>query len=224
LCLLSPSFDHVQMLSEAWASQEWAAATPWNTPSSLTLAPGTSAVFSLRVLAVLPSGGQTSAVRSIPAALAAAGIATARAIPGYVLTPEMRTAALILSPPTGSNVSSLTVEPAGALVVSPPASSPLDPGSLKYGVVVSPGSLGRARITVVYSDGSVQSVHYFCSPPFPDVLALLRGFLQRRAWYADTSDPFGRAFSYMDYDSSIDWVTVQVRLSHWMNCGNLKQL
>jgi hypothetical protein len=198
------------MLSEAWATQEWAAATPWNAPSSLTLQPGESAVFSLRILPVLPSDGQTSAVRGIPAALIASGLAAARGIPGFVLTPEMRTAALVLSPPSGSSVSSLTVEPAGALVISPPLLAPGANGLAKYGIVVGPGARGRARITVAYSDGSLQSVHYFCSPPFPEVLASMQSFLQSQAWYADASDPFGRAFSYMDFDASIDWVTIQV--------------
>lgn len=182
------------------------------------LPPGASAVVSLRISAALPPPGQSSAVRSIPSSLRSLGLATLRGAPGFVLTPAMRTAGLVVTPPAGATLSgAVEVSPAGALVFGAAAPSPNGGTDVWLPVAVGTAGggaahyVGRARATLLFSDGSVASAHFFCTAALPSLLASLRSFLGSRAWFDDQADPFGRAFSYMDFDAQADWPAMQAR-------------
>src|SRR4051794_31706811 len=95
--------------SEAYTATDWAAATPWNRGTSLALAVGAKAVFSLRVWTV--PGGQNDT----EASLVLAKVPAFRAIPGYVMPVDTRSGTLLVAPPPGYTASSFTITPTGAI-------------------------------------------------------------------------------------------------------------
>lgn len=177
-----------QTLTEAWAENEWEAAEPWNTPSSKTLGPGESLTFGLRFS--LAQDG----VRAIDDAVQATGTPYARGVPGYII-PRDLTAQLLVNPGAGGSVSSLAVDPAGALTVTEATVG-------LYDVTPSTSAFGRAKLTITYTSGQVQTVHYYVVKSGPEHLAALGNFLTTESYYTDTSDPFGRAPSVISYDYS----------------------
>lgn len=101
---------------------EWSAGGgPWNPGTSLTLQPGQSKNFTLR-LTTAPS------LRDVDATLLAYNRPVANAVPGYILTPTMTSATLSIerhaavsaaaAAATGSAPPTVTVTPADALVIN----------------------------------------------------------------------------------------------------------
>lgn len=178
-----------QTLTEAWAENEWAAVDPWNTPSSKTLAPGDSLTFGLRFS--LAQDG----IRAIDDAVQTTGTPYARGIPGYII-PQDLTAQLLVNPGSGGSVSNFTVDPADALTVTEGSSAGL------YSITPSTDAFGRVRLTIAYTSGQIQTVHYYIVKSGPDHLAALGNFLTTESYYTNTSDPFGRAPSVISYDYS----------------------
>jgi hypothetical protein len=172
--------------SRAYAETDWAAAEPWNPPTSATLAPGESRSYGVSFLIA-------GAIREIEAALAAAGRPVAVGIPGYVLPMDLE-ARLFLK--HGSDVESLTVEPAGALTVAATGSTPNGWRSFD----VQGGRWGRARLTVQYTDGITQTIHYKVVKPAAHVVADLGRFLTTTQWFEQPGDLFGRSPSVISYD------------------------
>ena len=97
------------MYSLGYAEQEWNATKPWNTPTSTVLAPQESARFGLRF-------SKAEALPDIEPTIAGNGVPVANGIPGYVL-PQDAVGSLYLN--YSSAVSSIDVEPAGALTFTP---------------------------------------------------------------------------------------------------------
>lgn len=114
-------YEHTYELllhSAGYSSSEWSRATPWNKPSSATLAPGESRTYGFRML-LSPS------LRGVEGTLLSAGHPVARILPGPVLNADMESAALWLSLPKGyGEVPRISAEPADALVVEPCVRSP----------------------------------------------------------------------------------------------------
>ncbi|KAF6814612.1 hypothetical protein CPLU01_14363 [Colletotrichum plurivorum] len=177
-------FYEWQVLTRAWAENEWRSQTPWNPPSSRTLQPGQALQFGLRFS--VAKGG----VRELDAAVRGTGTPTAVGVPGYIV-PRGEAAQLFLQ--SSSEVRSLVSEPSGALAVSLISAG-------KYTVTPSSSSWGRARLTITYADGKIQTVHYYITKPSTDAVADLGRFTTTSQWFTDTSDPFGRAPSVMTYD------------------------
>ncbi|KAI1179580.1 hypothetical protein F4777DRAFT_574885 [Nemania sp. FL0916] len=177
-------FYEWQVLTKAWAEKEWAKVTPWNPPSSRTLAPGQSMQFGVRFS--LAKGG----VRDLDAAVRGTGTPVAVGVPGYII-PRGSPAQLFLQ--ASSSVSSITSDPSGALTVTQ-----VSTGS--YTVTPSTSAWGRVRLTVKYADGKTQTIHYHVTKASTDVLGNLGSFFTTKALFNDTSDPFGRANSIMTYD------------------------
>jgi hypothetical protein len=174
-------FYEWQVLSQAWAENEWAGQQPWNEPSSVTLEPGKSFVTGVRFSLANGVRGYDNAVRSV-------GLPVAKSVPGYVV-PRDLPAKLWLD--SDSSVASISSKPLGALTVE---------GKGPYTVTPSGSAWGRARLTVEYGDGKVQTIHYYITKPTTETIADMGTFLTTEAWFNDSSDIFGRTPSVMTYD------------------------
>lgn len=179
-------FYEWQTLTKAWAENEWDASEPWNTPSSRILEAGESMTFGLKFS--LAEGG----IETIDDAVQAQGVPYARGIPGFILPADL-TGQLLVNSGSADAVANITVDPAGALTVTEASSG-------QYEVTPSSSAFGRTRLTIAYTSGQVQTVHYYLVKSGPDHLAALGNFLTTEQYYTNTSDPFGRAPSVISYD------------------------
>jgi hypothetical protein len=182
--------------SSAYAQNEWKAANPWNAPTSLTIEPGESRAFGLRLLV-------SDEIRNIEKTLAAHDRPVAVGIPGYIVPMDLD-ARLFLAPGR-RKVKSVSSEPVGALAITPAA--PAKGGQLQY--VVKGKTWGRSRLTVSYDDGTAQTIHYYVTKPSAEAVADMGRFLTTKAWYTDETDPFKRAPSVMTYDRGNNRIVLQ---------------
>jgi len=180
--------------STAYAENEWKNAAPWNPPTQVTLAPGESKTYGLQFVV-------SDSIRNIEKTLAANARPVAVGIPGYVLPMDME-GRLFLK--YGAAVKSLAVEPPAALTFKEDAAKA---GWKSY--ILRGKQWGRARLTINYADGTVQTVHYFVSKPEAQALADLGHFLTTKQWFTDTTDPFHRAPSIMSYDRDTNEIVMQ---------------
>jgi hypothetical protein len=181
--------------SKAYAENEWKNAQPWNPPTALTLAPGESKTYGVRFLVA-------NSIRNIERTLADNRRPVAVGIPGYVLPADVEGRLFLKYPGT---VKSMAVEPAGALAITNDVSAA---GRWKS-YTLRGTSWGRARLTVTYEDGTVQTVHYFVTKPTAEVVADLGHFLTTKQWYVDPKDPFHRSPSVMTYDRETNQIVMQ---------------
>ncbi|EXF74079.1 hypothetical protein CFIO01_13716 [Colletotrichum fioriniae PJ7] len=191
-------FYEWQVLTKAWAENEWAVqkAQPWNPPSSRMLNPGSTLQFGVR-FSVVPEG-----VRGFDKAVRKTGHPTAISIPGYIL-PRDLPGKLFLQ--ADSSVANISVDPHGSLsvVLTENAAYTLTPGEFAW---------GRARVTVTYDDGKIQTIHYYITKPAPETIQAMGHFLTTEAHFTDEADPFGRAPSIITYDcQSMSMVTQDPR-------------
>ena len=181
--------------SQAYAENEWKAAQPWNTPTSLTLAPGESKTYGLEFLV-------SDSIRHIEKTLADNRRPVAVGVPGYVLPQDIE-ARLFLK--YGKPVASMKVEPASAIEIREDSSTP--EGWRAY--TLQGKTWGRSRLTVTYSDGTVQTIHYFVIKPAAQAVADMGHFLTTRQWFVDSNDPFHRAPSVITYDRETNQIVLQ---------------
>lgn len=182
--------------SRAYAENEWKDAEPWNPPTFATLAPeGGTRTYGLRFL-------RADRIRRIESALQDEGRPLAIGFPGYILPRDIE-GRLFLK--YASPVKSFEIEPADALNVKPGEKTP-DGWQL---LNLSGKGWGRTRLTLLYADGSRQSVHYYLVKPMKEAVADLGRFLFTRQWYQNPSDPFHRSPSVMSYDRERDRVVEQ---------------
>lgn len=183
-------------LSKAWADDEWAHARgpQWVAPTSRLLAPGEVAAFTYRLL-LAPS------VRDKDAALAAAGFAVVQAVPSWTIATDMRNATLHVLPPKGTRILAVRVTPTTSIAPGTPRTI----GRRGFFAVPLQGRVpGRASVQVSFSDGSthVSSLHVL--PPLDIQLARYGRFCSETAWYANTSDPFGRGNSVLGWNRELN--------------------
>jgi hypothetical protein len=181
--------------SQAYAENEWQDAQPWNTPTSLTLAPGESKTYGLEFLV-------SDSIRHIEKTLSNNQRPAAVGIPGYVLAPDIE-AHLFLK--YGKPVTSVKVEPASAIEIREDSSNRAN----WRAYTLQGRTWGRSRLTVTYADGTVQTIHYFVIKPAANSVADLGHFLTTRQWFVDSNDPFHRAPSAMTYDRETNQVVLQ---------------
>ena len=165
----------------------------WNPPTSKVINPGDSITYGMR-LSACPGGPRTR-----DAALTAVGEPILKAVPGYTISTEMATAKLIVvSAPPLAHVVTAVSSNASVLSVDATASS------VVHGQVVFPirgRARGRARVSVVFSDGTNATVHYFVLPPFVEQIQRVTQHWAETAWLPrDYPDPFGRGASVMPWD------------------------
>ncbi len=181
--------------SAAYARSEWKDATPWNPPTEATLPPGASVLYGLRF--VLAQN-----IRDLEKTIAAAGVPTVVGIPGYIIS-EGSAAKLVLN--HRSPLKNYDVTPAGALQLTSDGKTP--GGGTSYALTAK--GWGRTRLTLTYTDGKVQTVHYYLTRPAPKVVADLGNFQFTRQWFERPGDPFGRSPSVMGYDREANKIIEQ---------------
>src|SRR5262249_51144230 len=94
-------------------------------------------------------------------------------------------------------VQSISIEPRNALFLN---RLPPPPSKAWASYSVRGKQWGRARVTITYKDGLVQTIHYFVTKPESEVVADMGRFLSTTDWFADPNDPFHRSPSPMTYD------------------------
>lgn len=179
-------FYEWMVLSGAYQENEWKHAQPWNQATTLTLQPGESRSFGLIFLlaASIPHIQETLIAQFRPVAVG---------IPGYVLPQDLR-AQLFLD--YHEPIQSITVNPAGAIDIT--AESNTSTGWMRY--ALQGRTWGRARVSVVYRDGTLQTISYFVTKPEQQAAADLGHFLFTKQWFDDPKDPFHRNPSVITYD------------------------
>jgi hypothetical protein len=182
-----------QVLTKAWAESEWSGKLPWNTPSSKILQPGQSISFGLR-FSVAKAG-----IRGIEKAVRSTGTPVAVGVPGYIIPRDMAARLFLQS---SAEVSSTTSDPVNSLLV-------MELQPKVYSIKPTETAWGRAKLTIKYADGKVQTVHYYLIKPAPEAISNLGTFLTTAQWYNDTSDPFGRAHSVLTYDYETKSIVLQ---------------
>ena len=171
----------------AYAQNEWRSATPWNAPTSTTLQPGQSRTYGLQ-FRVAPN------IRSIESTVTAAGRPLAVGVPGYIVGPDSTTK---LHLRYGSAVANITVTPSGALTWTP-FNEGLSSGWVGYTLKAS--AWGRARLSITYADGTLQTIHYYLTKNSAQAIADMGDFLTTAQWFNSTNDPFRRSPSVISYD------------------------
>ena len=182
--------------SQGYSTNEWKGVDQWNAPTTMSIAPGETRAYGLRLLV-------SGEIRDIEKTLAANDRPVAVGIPGYIVPMDLE--AKLFLQPGRRKVTGYAVEPAGALGVT--AAAVAKGGQLQY--VVRGKKWGRSRLTINYSDGAAQTVHYYVTKPSTDVVADMGRFLTTKAWYTDESDPFKRAPSVMTYDRANNRIVTQ---------------
>ncbi|KAJ7867208.1 hypothetical protein B0H14DRAFT_3590349 [Mycena olivaceomarginata] len=175
----------------AYAQNEWANVTPWNAPTSAVLQPGQTRTYGLKFRVA-------SSIRNIEPTLQANARPVAVAIPGYIL-PTDQLGKLFLHYP--SAVQSMSVVPAGAL--SWTANSDAKTAGW-VGFSVTAHTWGRARLSVTYADGTVQTTHWAVTNPATRAISDLGNFLTTTQWFNDPTDPFKRSPSIISYDRQVN--------------------
>ncbi|MBW8735039.1 MAG: hypothetical protein JF571_12185, partial [Asticcacaulis sp.] len=171
--------------SKGFADTDWKGVEQWNETSSLILKPGETRTIGLRFV-LSPS------VRAIEDTLAANKRPVAVGVPGYVVPTDMPADLFLKSP---SAVRKIDVYPQGALDIVKAA-----PAKGWQHYVLTGKTDGRARVTITYADGRVQTVHYLVTKPEAEVVADMGKFLTTKQWFDDPKDPFHRGPSIMTYD------------------------
>ncbi len=172
--------------SMAYAEKEWQGVEQWNNPTSLILQPKETKNFSLKF--VLSEG-----IKNIQETLVKEEHPVAVGVPGYVL-PQDVVGQLFID--YKSEVASLQIEPKGSLEVKEDGKTPS--GKKKYRVQGK--KWGRARLTINYDDGVVQTIDYKTIKPETEVIKDFGHFLTTEQWFDDPNDPFGRNPSAITYD------------------------
>ena len=144
-------------------------------------------------------------VRSVDEALVQQGNVSIRAVPGYVLSTEMRTAKLYIHPPSHTSQLTFNISGTGSLALKADTSSTSSP-YLAYHV--TPLAAGRVHLAIHFPSPSnsrlpptTAHVSLLVLPPFHSHLEALGSFTAAKQWVdAGTNDPFGRSSSVMPWD------------------------
>ena len=179
-------FFEWMVASTAYAESDWKRAEPWNPATSIVLEPGQERTVGLQFLIA-------TSIRTIEKTLAENGRPVAIGIPGYIL-PEDIEASLFLKYPRP--VKKMDVQPAGAIEVAKAGTT--EHGWQRY--EVRGKQWGRARLTISYADGLVQTVQYRVIKSQADAVDDLGRFLFTNQWFDAKDDPFHRSPSVISYD------------------------
>lgn len=191
------SYDWM-VASEAYQENEWKAAQPWNKATSITLAPGESRTVGVRFL-LAPE------IRDIEKTLAANNRPVAVGVPGYILPKDIE-GKLFLK--YQRKVKSISVEPVGAIEITKVA-RPEGVQAEQQEFTLRGKTWGRARVSIQYEDGLLQTINYLVIKPEAEVVADLGHFLSTRQWFVNGSDPFHRSPSPMSYDREENKIITQ---------------
>lgn len=188
-------FYEWMVVSAAYQQNEWKNVEEWNPATSIILQPGQERAVGLRFLVA-------DSIRSIEKTLAENRRPVAVGIPGYILPQDIE-ASLFLKYP--QPVKKLAVEPAGAIEVS--AAGTAGHGWQRF--TLRGKQWGRARLTVTYADGLVETVQYRVMKPEAEAVDDMGRFLFTKQWFDVKNDPFHRSPSVMSYDREADAIVTQ---------------
>ncbi|KAJ7361006.1 hypothetical protein DFH08DRAFT_842837 [Mycena albidolilacea] len=175
----------------AYAQNEWAQVTPWNAPTSFVLAAGQTRTYGLQFRVA-------SSIRNIESTLQANSRPVAVSVPGYILPTDQQGKLFLHAP---STVQSMAVSPAGALTWA----TNTDAKTAGWvGFTVTAHTWGRARLSVIYADGSLQTLHYYVTNGATKAISDLGNFLTTSQWFNDPTDPFKRSPSIISYDREVN--------------------
>lgn len=172
-----------QVHSLAYAQNEWNSSKPWNAPTSKSLQPGETYVVGLRFTLA-------DDIQRIEDAVVRTGTPLAIGFPGYVVPSDSSTYLYLNH---SSPVQHIDLGSAFTVTTA-------DASRAIYKLTPTTTAWGRSRITILYQDGKIQTVHYYITKPAPSALADLGRFFTTSAHFTDTLDPFNRAPSIMTYD------------------------
>lgn len=181
--------------SRTFAETNWKTVQPWNAPTAETIPPNATRSFGVKLLVA-------DEIRSIEKTLAENDRPVAVGIPGYILPNEMQ-GKLFLK--FQSKIKEIEVQPKGALRVNLGETTKNGWQTLD----VRGNDWGRARLSIKYSDATVQTVHYYITKPTAATVADLGNFLFTRQWFEKNDDSFKRSPSVMSYDRETDKIVEQ---------------
>jgi hypothetical protein len=179
-------FYEWMVASAAYQQNEWKNVEEWNPATMIVLKPGEERTVGLRFLVA-------DSIRSIEKTLAENHRPVAVGIPGYILPLDIE-ASLFLKYP--KQVKKVLVEPDGAIEVK--AAGTTEHGWQRY--ALRGKQWGRARMTITYADGLVETVQYRVIKPEAEAVDDMGRFLFTRQWYVQKDDPFHRSPSVMSYN------------------------
>lgn len=182
-------FYEWQTHSKAYADNEWSGVTPWNQPSFKTLKPGES----VPMVCGFPSLKKAFAVQKT---VQSTNTPVTIGIPGYVVPIDLTAQLYVFH----GDISK---------VVSDNNAFKISQDSKVISLTPTGSAWGRTKVTITYTDGKVQTVHYFITDSAPAVISKLGEFSTTSIWFNDTSDPFGRTPSVMTWDHSTGAQTLQ---------------
>ncbi|HQU84017.1 MAG TPA: DUF5695 domain-containing protein [Pyrinomonadaceae bacterium] len=176
--------------SKADAETKWKNAKPWNEATSAILAPNETRSFGLEFLL-------SENVRSIEKTLEKNLRPVAVGIPGYILPNDVEGKLFLKH---SAKIENIDVEPKKAVTVA-------------YGNVtkngwevlkITPNGWGRVRLSIKYTDGTLQTIHYYLTKSAENTVADFGKFLFTKQWFESPNDPFGRSPSVISYDREMD--------------------
>ncbi|KAL4963395.1 uncharacterized protein BDV14DRAFT_190880 [Aspergillus stella-maris] len=112
-------------------------------------------------------------------------------IPGYTIPSDLEASLYIL---TNKTVANMTTSPPQLLEIK--HADAINLWKLKPQQGVS----GRVRLAITYSDGVVQTVHYYITDSASAAIGRLGNSFTTKAWFDVSNDPFGRSPSVITYD------------------------
>ena len=174
--------------SKALEQTDWHDVPQWNKPTSHYMQPGDALRFGF-VFALADT------LRDVTKTLVDLHHPVAVSFPGYVL-PMGEYASLFVRNP--GKITDISDEPAGRLKIQSGGYSN-DKEWKRYFLV--PRKAGRCRIVITYTNAVRQYVHYTIIPSQYDQVRRMARFHESNQWYDDSSDPYGRTYSYMSYDN-----------------------
>lgn len=192
--------------SKAYAETEWRGVEQWNDPTSAKLAPGEKKEYALKFV-LAPS------IREIEDELIRQERPVAVGLPGYVLPMNEKGKLFIKYP---EKINKITVYPEGSLTLTQKGETPNQ--WMEYEVTAN--RWGRARVSVLYSDQTLQTINYKAIKPQGQVVNDLGHFLTTEQWYENDNDPFGRSPSVMNYDYDRKQILTQERRSWFVGLSD----
>lgn len=187
---------------------------PWLEPTSKVLQPGETLTVAFRLQRAPPGTDPLDTnitgpgPRTRNTLLENIGEPVLHAVPGYVLSSEMRSAQLLVLPPTAAKLTHVTAESVGVgggeIRPGTPLLLPNSGGFWSIPLsVLGEDTRGRVRLTVHFSDGTESTAHYYVLPRFSTQVQRLGRHMAHVAWLPrEHPDPFGRGASVMPWDRS----------------------
>ncbi len=190
-------FHEWMVNTKAYAENEWKRAQQWNVPTSTILKPGAVKSFALKFV-LAPS------IRAVEAELTRQKRPVAVGLPGYVL-PLNETGRLMIN--YYRPVKSISVYPENALSITKTTKT----SGGYQGYEINGKVWGRARVSIVYDDNTLQTMNYKVIKSQDEVINDLGNFLTTKQWFDEPNDYFKRSPSVINYDYQMQRQLTQER-------------